>query len=275
MTNIIKMNKPKNKPFRPTRMAMQGQPGLPEKSSEKVILPQECKGPLMVAIPTGKPSIYTATVKSLFSSQQFLTQFNQVSFYSHAGSLIHVARQETLDTALRAGVRWLWFIDDDMTFPAHTPVTLAKNCYDNGFVMCSALAIKRVPPFSPTVGMRLDDEGEPILTPEDVPSSGVHEVMHTGLACTIIDLDLLRQEKINENKKLFYMQVNEMNTKMLGEDLAFCKILKSHNLKVGLNADIWTGHVGVHEFKPEMWFSPGGWRDKFIEHKNKANGINK
>lgn len=264
----------KLRPLRPKNIVIQppisSTPGGPP---QQTVLPKEARGPIVVGVPTGRHNICSGTVKSLFSAYPYLSQFGFASFYSHAGSLIHVARQETVDMAYKVNARWLWFVDDDMSFPAHTPIDLAKSCIEHDFAMCSALSIKRVPPYSPTVGMRLDEEGEPMLTPEDVPSSGVHEVMHTGLACTVIDLEKLKQVGLNMNSKLFYMQVNEANTKMIGEDLAFCKILQSKGLKVGLNANIWTGHIGVHEFQPSIWFQH--WREIFVQKKKENEELRK
>lgn len=230
-------------------------------------LPEDARGSLMVAIPTGRHNINSGTVKSLFSAQPYLGMFRGVMFYSHAGSLIQIARQESLNLALSKDIRWLWFIDDDMSFQADTPARLVQDCIDNDFVMCSALSIKRVPPFSPTVGMTTDDEGHPILTPEDVPISGVHTVAHSGLACTVIDLDKIREAGLDKTK-LFYLAVSEDNTKMIGEDLVFCDYLTKQGFKVGLDADLWTGHYGMHEFRPEMWFN--SWRDIYIEKKSEV-----
>ena len=222
-------------------------------------------GSIMVAIPTGRHNINSGTVKSLFSAQPYLGMFKSVMFYSHAGSLIQIARQESLDLALKEGIRWLWFIDDDMSFQPDTPIRLVQDCLKNDFALCSALAIKRVPPFSPTVGMDTDPEGHPILTPETVPESGVHTVAHSGLACTVIDMDKIRNNELCGNGKLFYLAVSEDNVRMVGEDLVFCNLLTKRGMKVGLDANLWTGHFGMHEFRPEMWF--GGWKGEYLKKK--------
>jgi hypothetical protein len=232
------------------------------------ISPKDC-GPITLAVPTGRHNINSGTVRSMFSAQPYLNIFDGTMFYSHAGSLIQVARQESMNLALSKGMRWLWFVDDDMSFQSDTPARLVQDCLDNDFAMCSALSIKRVPPFSPTVGMATDDEGMPILTPETVPESGVHQVSHSGLACTMIDLDKIREAGLAD-ERLFYLAVSEDNKKLTGEDLVFCKTLTDAGLTVGLDANIWTGHYGVHEFKPDMWFK--GWRDIYLEKKKEVDG---
>jgi hypothetical protein len=232
-------------------------------------LPKDQRGPIMVAIPTGRHNINSGTVKSLFSAHPYLGHFDGVMFYSHAGSLVQIARQETLNLALEQGIRWLWFIDDDMSFQPDTPMRLVMDCIENDYALCSGLSIKRVPPFSPTVGMTCNEEGTPILTPELVPDSGVHEVSHSGLACTVIDLDKIREKKLNEEEKMFYLAVSEDNKTLCGEDLAFCNLLAQNDLKIGLDANIWTGHYGMHEFRPEMWFD--GWKDMYLKQKEKTS----
>ena len=237
---------------------------LPPQSYE---LPPKAQGTIMVAIPTGRHNINSGTVKSLFSAHPYLGHFKGVMFYSHAGSLIQIARQETLNLALKEGVRWLWFVDDDMSFQPDTPIRLVKDCIDNDFAICSGLSIKRVPPFSPTVGIERDSEGTPILTPELVPESGVHEVSHSGLACTVIDLDKLREKGLDK-KKLFFLATADNNERLVGEDLVFCNYLSNEGLKVGLDANIHTGHYGMHEFRPDMWFN--GWRDIYLKQKEES-----
>jgi hypothetical protein len=245
------------------------QPGIVLPPPSYMDIDEEHRGPIMVAIPTGRHNINSGTVKSLFSSQPYLNLFKGVMFYSHAGSLIQIARQESLNLALKEDVRWLWFIDDDMSFQPDTCIRLVKDCIENDFVMCSSLSIKRVPPFSPTVGIRTDDKGHPILTPEDVPEKGVHKVAHSGLACTVIDLNKIREKGLDK-QKLFFLAVSEDNKRMIGEDLVFCDYLTQKGLNVGLDANMWTGHFGMHEFKPEMWFK--SWRDIYIKQKLKNDG---
>lgn len=250
----------KNKKKRKLKPLKKANPPQQEAKPNMVFPPQHYKfsekdnGSIMIAVPTGRHNINSGTVKSLFSAQPFLGLFKGTMFYSHAGSLIQIARQESLNLALEQKIRWLWFVDDDMSFQPDTPARLVKNCIENDFVMCSGLSIKRVPPFSPTVGMNRDEDGHPILSPELTPSEGVHTVAHSGLACTVIDLDKIREHGLDK-EKLFFLAVSEDNTRLIGEDLVFCDYLTGKGLKVGLDANIWTGHYGMHEFRPEMWFS--------------------
>lgn len=259
--------KKKIRPLRPKKISeLSRSAGQHDMSSPRQIeIPAEASGPIMVGIPTGRFNISSATVKSLFASFPHFGRFRGCTFYSHAGSLIQLARQETLRVALETGMRWLWFIDDDMSFPPHTVAKLVKDCIDNDFTVCSALSNKRVPPFSPTVGMTFSESGKPELTPEDVPSEGVHEVAFSGLACTVIDLDKIRKEKLDK-ENLFFLSIAD-DGGLVGEDLAFCKKLHEHGLKVGLDADVWTGHIGTQEFTPQVWFE--WWKKRYIDEKVK------
>ena len=69
---------------------------------------------------------------------------------------------------------------------------------------------------------------------------------------------------------MFYLATSEDNNRMIGEDLVFCDQLTRKGLKVGLDANIWTGHFGMHEFRPDMWY--GGWRDMYLKRKAEAEG---
>lgn len=266
------MKKKEGKKIRPVRPksivpAAKDPSAIP--APHEIPIPESEVGPLMIGIPTGRQNINSGTVKSLFSSHPYLMRLMAVTFYSHAGSLVQIARQETLNQALKSGMRWLWFIDDDMTFPAHTPLQLIKNCIDNDFAVCATMMNKRVPPYSPTIGMRDDENGDPLIVPEEVPENGVHEVAHVGMACTIIDLNKIRESDLNKNDNLFYLATADDNKRLIGEDLVFSSMLRKSGLKIGANLDIWSGHMGMHEFRPDIWYQV--WRNTYLQKKNEES----
>ena len=174
---------------------------------------------------------------------QFSTEFTQnliqvgskrheISHMYIVKSIIHIAREQFCDTAIRQGYDAIVFLDDDMIIEPDFIDRLARH----NAPIVSALCFKRRPPYSPCVYNDLEANGFHLKAKEleiDTMPEKSFEVDAAGAACMFIKTSLLKKMK-----KPWFLPLP-----YCGEDLSFCFRLHQMGQKILVDPTIRVGHL--------------------------------
>jgi GT2 family glycosyltransferase len=155
--------------------------------------------------------------------------------------LIYEAREQAAEYAVKEGYDYLFFLDSDMEPEPDTIVRLLAHNKD----IVSAMAFKRVPPYSPCFYPKIEYDGKEakMLEAQDW-TRGIAEVDGVGMACCLIKCKVLEQIP----KPLFFP------LPVLAEDLGFCLRAKQAGFSIYVDTTLCCGHVGT------MTVGEGHWR---------------
>lgn len=176
----------------------------------------------------------------------------QLKVINRRASLLPKLRQEICDSALKAGLEWLVFIDSDQTFPESTVHRLIQKQFP---VIGCNIATKSLPASSTARNQPVDDwpGGVPVYT---LPTSkGVEKVWRLGCGVMCIHLPIL--QKIP--KPWFQIEYRLRETSKgpledyVGEDWYFCEKLEAAGIPIYVDHDLSKeiGHVGSFTFGHE------------------------
>lgn len=136
---------------------------------------------------------------------------------------------------------WIWFVDDDHTFPPDTLMRLLSGNVD----IISPLCLSRKPPFrayayrvNPDTG-RYD--GVPYTT---LPSTGIHAYDAVGSGA------LLVRRRVFEALQYPWFEEGKTSPDALGEDLYFCSKAREAGFSIWLDVDTRIGHMTPIEVWP-------------------------
>lgn len=168
-------------------------------------------------------------------------------------SIVAVARNLCVDTALKHGAEYILFLDSDMTFPGDTLMRLlcrfvgVNKLPDVGIV--GATYPRRSPPHEAMV-VPLPDTG--------AATSGMTEVQIIPTGCMMIDVKVFERLK----KPYFRFGCDELNEKIIGEDVLFCNQVRDLGLKVYLDTELSfdLGHMTVQKLMLQPMERPNAQR---------------
>lgn len=167
--------------------------------------------------------------------------------------------------AQKNGSDYLFFVDDDMTFP---PDTLER-LLSHGKYIVGVNSYSRCLPLSSTVGL-MDKNGE-YMRPEKhtawemrIPN-GLFEAYFVGAGVLLIDMVVF-----DKLEKPYYIFTTDENGQIVhGEDGYFCKKARESGISVWCDGSIPVGHLGEYEYKKEEEFnllpSDGIPKDSVVE----------
>lgn len=172
-------------------------------------------------------------------STEFAQRLVQITSVKHSiyhmyivRSIIHIARENMCDEAIRQGYDAVCFLDDDMIIE---PDFIDKLARHNAPIV-SAMCFKRTPPYSPCVYNDLQPNGLKLtmrpLEFDEVPTKPFY-VDAAGSACMLIKTSLLKQMK-----KPWFLPLP-----YAGEDLSFCYRLSQMGQKILVDPTIKVGHL--------------------------------
>ena len=162
-------------------------------------------------------------------------------------TITHMARQEIAKFAIRNGTNYIFFIDSDVRFPPDVLIRFLAHRKD----LVGGVVTKRVPPYNPCVykGRQKMPTGELGFIWFSKAGLGLQEIDGIGMALTLIDTKVFRDERLTE--PYFYFK------ERLGEDLIFCDRIKKLGYELYCDTDV----LGLHEGEPQYY----GWND-YIKH---------
>jgi len=164
--------------------------------------------------------------------------------------VVHYARERIVEAVLKSDhFDYIWWLDDDMTFPPDTLVRLLAHQKP----VVTAIAYQRREPYAPCIFEWNDlPEGTPNVAKKDVVEAGgyydhMHDCEHSGLrridgcgsACVLVETEVYR--KLNAaGKRPWY------SNKAFGEDLHFTRLcnLAEPEIKIYADTDLIIGHIG-------------------------------
>lgn len=204
----------------------------------------------LIAIPC-MDMVHTNFLKSILG----MRKVGEVQFQISCSSLIYDARNGLVKLAIEGGFDRILWLDSDMDFDPDLMERLSADM-DEGREYVTALFFKRKAPVKPCIYselayMRNPDNGN--LTPiavclEDYPQDQLFEVAASGMAATMMTVDLARrvQEKFGQP---FSPQLG------FGEDLSFCGRAKQVGARMWCDSRIKVGHVGMGVISESTYLS--------------------
>lgn len=159
-----------------------------------------------------------------------------------------MGRNAAVETAIRDGYEWLFFVDSDMDFPVNTLARL-KAC--DADIACADMWSRNIPSFR-TVMVYGKSERKGLkklkqLVPVPDDASGIVAINCCGMACTLIRVSLLK--KFAKAKMAPFA-----TTGGHGEDAYFC-IVAGQKFQATMKCDlsVVAGHWGVTRQAGSEW----------------------
>ena len=162
-----------------------------------------------------------------------------------AGTYIHAARQEMMETLIREGATHALWLDTDMRFPKDALLRLlSRNVPLIGINYCKRgwtpqyVALK-------TIG----SQGKRLVTGPD--STGIEEVEAIGFGLVLMDMRIAADLPA---PPWFYFGQNEKEPgRWMGEDVTFCEVVRKAGHKVYVDHDLSKEckHTGTFEWRLE------------------------
>ena len=180
----------------------------------------------------GVPSAGHVPIEFINSIDMLRSTKHQIARLFIARSIIHVARERMIDTAILQGYDAVLFIDDDMTFSPDLVDRLASH----NVPVASAMCFKRIPPYEPCFYSEVRAKGGLIEAHPyefDVVPEKPFKVVAAGAACMLIRLDAIKKIP-----KPWFLPLPYS-----GEDLAFCYKLMQADIPVLIDPQPRVGHL--------------------------------
>ena len=204
---------------------------------------------IAIAVPTrgNNPSAFTYCLASLTGHASAALVNNDIADFTLAfneGTYIHTNRNDLAGTCLKAGADYIFWLDDDMTFPkdallrllAHNVPIVGAN-YPTRKIPVTPVAIK-------TIGMDGNTTPERLQTREE--DTGLERVEAIGFGCVLVKAQVFWDVGFPwfENTR------DEESKRWVGEDVDFCIKARAagHDVFVdhGLSHEV--RHIGQMEY---------------------------
>lgn len=156
---------------------------------------------------------------------------NICGFVMLGNCLVYEARKQIVENAFKANPTHIFFVDSDMMLEAGCIEKLLAHDKD----IVSMTAFKRQAPYTPCFFNRVDENG--YVPFYDYPENQLIEVKASGLACTLIKIEVFN--KLGAN--CFYPEHG-----IYGEDLAFCQRAKAAGYKIYVDTNLICGHLETY-----------------------------
>ena len=148
------------------------------------------------------------------------------------------ARVYALETAFKAEVDYIMWVDDDMTPPAGTVEKLYRTMVKEGAALVSALCYRRGEPYGPCAFTHdMKPDGSHNCWMERLPER-IAEAYSVGFGCVLMDVEQARHVWDMANGQAFLM------TKGVGEDAYYCRLAKNLGQRILVDTSCVPGHVG-------------------------------
>ena len=167
-----------------------------------------------------------------------LEKIGECKLAMKSGSLIYTSRNSLAMMAIQMDADFVFWLDSDMVFKSDTLVRMMDTLKKNDLDILSGLYFRRVPPYSPVLFDKLEQNGENTEFSEfkTVPE-GLFEVGGCGFGCVLMKTDVF----FDVQSKFGNMFAPRGNN---GEDVAFCIRARECGYKIYCDPSIVCGHVG-------------------------------
>lgn len=167
-----------------------------------------------------------------------LEKIGECKLAMKSGSLIYTSRNSLAMMAIQMDADFVFWLDSDMVFKSDTLVRMMDTLKKNDLDILTGLYFRRVPPYSPVLFDKLEQNGEITEFSEfkTVPE-GLFEVGGCGFGCVLMKTDVF----FDVQSKFGNMFAPRGNN---GEDVAFCIRARECGYKIYCDPSIVCGHVG-------------------------------
>lgn len=194
---------------------------------------------LMIAIPTME-TVPVVFMQSLIALCQHLEKENvPYKVVIEAGTLIYLARDVLACKAVNGKYTHVLWLDSDMVFSDH----IFEDLLETGKSFVSGIAHGRRSPFLSCLFKDIDLSKLTRWTLDEYPND-TFEVEGCGMACALTSVDILNN-CLEQYKTCFTPITN------YGEDLSFCKRVKSQGVRIWAEPTVRLGHVAHLTVYPE------------------------
>lgn len=185
---------------------------------------------IAVATPSYEPKVWHQFFRSMMLLKK--TGPFQLEYYQTSRTLVQFAREEIVKGALADGsFDYIWFVDDDMTFPPDTLIRLLA--HQKSFV--TALAYQRRAPYNVCIFDHVPDKTEHghfdfVRSPEH---TGLRKIGGCGFACALISTEVFQA-----------LEYPRFKFETFGEDLHLCRNAMYAGIPIYADTDLIIGHLG-------------------------------
>ena len=167
-----------------------------------------------------------------------LEKIGECKLSMKSGSLIYTSRNSLAMMAIQMDADFVFWLDSDMVFKSDTLVRMMDTLKKNDLDILTGLYFRRVPPYSPVLFDKLEQNGEITEFSEfnKIPDE-LFEVGGCGFGCVLMKTDVF----FDVQSKFGNMFAPRGNN---GEDVAFCIRARECGYKIYCDPSIVCGHVG-------------------------------
>ena len=190
--------------------------------------------------------------------------------------MVTYARETIAEEAVKLGMDWILFFDDDQILPRKLFLALARHM-NKADIICP-LVFQRVYPYKPVLYKLQYQEKEiekdgikhkvAYAQTDQITDYPVNEVFYpdaTGFGCVLVSTKLLKAMK----QPWFFSNTN------LGEDIWFCRRAQEHGFKVLCDTRIKVGHLSIPRSIGELDFIEHNKKDLAELHKDEIEKLKK
>lgn len=167
-----------------------------------------------------------------------LEKIGECKLAMKSGSLIYTSRNSLAMMAIQMDADFVFWIDSDMVFKSDTLIRMMDTLKKNDLDILTGLYFRRVPPYSPVLFDKLEQNGEITEFSEfnKIPDE-LFEVGGCGFGCVLMKTDVFFDVQSKFGNMFAPMGNN-------GEDVAFCIRARECGYKIYCDPSIVCGHVG-------------------------------
>lgn len=167
-----------------------------------------------------------------------LEKIGECKLAMKSGSLIYTSRNSLAMMAIQMDADFVFWLDSDMVFKSDTLVRMMDTLKKNDLDILTGLYFRRVPPYSPVLFDKLEQNGEITEFSEfnKIPDE-LFEVGGCGFGCVLMKTDVFFDVQSKYGNMFAPMGNN-------GEDVAFCIRARECGYKIYCDPSIVCGHVG-------------------------------
>ena len=174
---------------------------------------------------------------------------------AHAmGQVISTNRNTIAERALGVGAEWIWYVDDDHSFPPDALTRLLARNVD----IVSGLYLQRKAPYKPHRYINEEANGAVWTQPLLQGDTGICEVQATGAGCLLVKTAVLKA------LELPYWRLGQMAPDVWGDDIDFCRRARAAGFKIWCDLDVLVGHYVIHSVFPSR-DDEGVWTTRLME----------
>lgn len=223
------------------------------------------KKKVLIYIPTATAKHDSKAVEGLYYllSDCWNVKSDGYEFFLKIGTKMNLldSRNEAVEWALRQGMDWILWLDDDMVIPSDVWLFTQLKAHNKDIT---------APLFFTRVGVKLPlifkerkiNENYAVLDYITDYKKGLLEVDAVGFGCVLINMEVFRKMK-----KPYFQYTAEM-----GEDIYFCMKARKAGFKIYCDTNIVIGHLRPPEPSDESTYDREA-AEKHLEKKNMADKV--